>query len=201
MKANLNQLNKINYLSHMTSLQNLENILKYGLQNHYTKYKVTDISNTEVNARREVKENIYGHKIHEYVPFYFNPRNAMLYRNRYEDDVIILGFSVMIVKANKVLFSNKNASKRDVKFTKNLSDLVDEEFINFKDVFSTSWCNNHIRNEELKAVMMAEALVYKSVDISNLRFIICKDKSTADKINAKFRLKGIKVIIDSSKFF
>ena len=91
-------LDKMSEIFHMTDYNNLKNILLHGLHNHYNTYKQVDISNQEVNARREKVECIYGHKIHDYVPFYFNPRNAMLYKNRNNARVIILGFDVRVIK-------------------------------------------------------------------------------------------------------
>lgn len=110
----------------------------HGLQNHYNTYKQVDISNQEVNARREKIERIYGRKIHDYVPFYFNPRNAMLYKNRNNAHVIILGLDVRVIKdhRNGFLISDRNASADEAKFSRYLPDLQNPNFINFDDVFS-----------------------------------------------------------------
>jgi len=45
-------------LDHMTHIDNLESIFKYGLLAHNNPYKQIDISNTEVNARREGRESL-----------------------------------------------------------------------------------------------------------------------------------------------
>ena len=126
-------LDKMSEIFHMTHSSNLKNILLYGLQNHYNAYKKVDISNQEVNARREKVKRIYGHKIHDYVPFYFNPRNAMLYKNRNNARVIILGLDIRVIKEHQdsFLVSNRNASADEAKFSKNLPDLQDPNFINF----------------------------------------------------------------------
>ena len=46
-------LDKMSEIFHMTDYNNLKNILLHGLQNHYNVYKKVDISNREVNDRRE----------------------------------------------------------------------------------------------------------------------------------------------------
>ena len=52
-------LDKMSEIFHMTDYNNLKNILLHGLQNHYNAYKKVDISNREVNDRREKVEHIY----------------------------------------------------------------------------------------------------------------------------------------------
>ena len=123
--SNQTFLDGMSEIFHMTDSSNLKNILLHGLQNHYNSYRQVDISNQEVNARREKVEQIYGHKIHDYVPFYFNPRNAMLYRNRNNARVIILGLDVRVIKDHQdgFLISNRNASADEAKFSKYLPDL------------------------------------------------------------------------------
>lgn len=169
---------------HMTDRNNLQNILLHGLQNHYNTYKQVDISNQEVNARREKVERIYGHKIHDYVPFYFNPRNAMLYKNRNNARVIILGFDVRVIKDHQdnFLVSNRNASADEAKFSKNLPDLQDLNFINFNDVFSQRWCNNGIRYDDIKQKMMAEILINDVVYSRYIRSIYVKDQASKKAI-------------------
>ena len=179
----------------------------HGLQNHYNAYKKVDISNQEVNARREKVEQIYGHKIHDYVPFYFNPRNAMLYKNRNNAHVIILGFDVRVIKdhRNGFLISNRNASADEAKFSKNLPDLQDPNFINFDDVFSSRWCNNGIANNDIKQKMMAEILINDVVYSRYIRSIYVKDqiskKAIEGQLAGDLKMYNINVIVDPAKFF
>ena len=192
---------------HMTDRNNLQNILLHGLQNHYNTYRQVDISNQEVNARREKVERIYGHKIHDYVPFYFNPRNAMLYRNRRNARVIILGLDVRVIKdhRNGFLISNRNASADEAKFSKNLPDLQDPNFINFDDVFSSRWCNNGIANNDIKQKMMAEILINDVVYSRYIRSIYVKDqaskKAIEEQLAGDLKMYNINVIVDLAKFF
>ena len=192
---------------HMTDRNNLQNILLHGLQNHYNTYKQVDISNQEVNARREKVERIYGHKIHDYVPFYFNPRNAMLYKNRNNARVIILGFDVRVIKDHQdsFLVPNRNASADDAKFSKYLPDLQDLNFINFDDVFSSRWCNNGIANNDIKQKMMAEILIDDIVCSRYIRSIYVKNpiykKAIEEQLAGDLKMYNINVIVDLAKFF
>lgn len=181
-------------LDHMTHVDNLESIFKYGLQSHNNPYKKRDISNTEVNQRREQRENIYGRKIHDYVPFYFNPRNAMMYKNR-DEDVVILAFSKKLLLKNNVIFTNQNAATSSVKFYQNIDDL---EKINWEIVQSQSWC---CKPEYVKQIMMAEVLVYNYVGLENLLGIYCKNNSMKDVLIKKYDLKSHQVAVKPNLFF
>jgi hypothetical protein len=87
----------VEFLYHMTHVDNIPSILKYGLQAHGNDFQKRDISNQEVNSRRSRREPIYGKRIHDYVPFYFSPRNPMLYVQNNEEDIVILVFPASIM--------------------------------------------------------------------------------------------------------
>jgi hypothetical protein len=200
-------LDKMSEIFHMTDYNNLKNILLHGLQNHYNAYKKIDISNREVNDRREKVEHIYGRKIHDYVPFYFNPRNAMLYKNKNNARVIILGLDVRVIKDHRTSFliSNRNASADEAKFSKHLPDLQNPNFINFNEVFSQRWCNNGIVNNDIKQKMMAEILINDVVYSRYIRSIYVKNqmckKAIEDQLASDLKTYNINVIVDPAKFF
>lgn len=181
-------------LDHMTHIDNLDSIFKYGLRSHNNPYKKRDISNTEVNQRRERRENIYGRKIHDYVPFYFNPRNAMMYKNRYED-VVILAFSKQLLLKDNVIFTDKNAATSTAMFYRKIDDL---KKINWEIVQSQNWC---CKPEYVKQIMMAEVLVYDHVGIEYLRGIYCKNNQTKDMLMKKYGLKSYQVAVKPNLFF
>ena len=200
-------LDKMSEIFHMTHSGNLKNILLYGLQNHYNVYKKVDISNREVNDRREKVEHIYGRKIHDYVPFYFNPRNAMLYKNRNNARVVILGLDVRVIKDHSAdfLISDRNASADEAKFSRYLPDLQNPNFINFNDVFSQRWCNNGVRYDDIKQKMMAEILIDDVVYSRYIRSIYVKDqvckKAIEDQLAGDLKMHNINIIVDPAKFF
>jgi len=193
----------IETIDHMTHITNLETILAYGLQAHSNPYKTTDISNTEVNSRRSVPEPVYNKAIHDYVPFYFNARNAMLYRNQchFGEDIIILGFEQDIILEENVLFTNNNASSGSASFTSDASKLLDSEFIDWDIVFSRRWVHSGDRDVTTMQMMMAEILIPEHVESSKIKVIYCQSSTIKDKIEHNFDLKGIKVVVDTNKFF
>lgn len=205
MLSNLN----IEYLYHMTHLDNLNTILEYGLYAHGNKYQKKDISNNEVNNRRVKKESVYNKSIHSYVPFYFNPRNAMLYRNQryFRNDIIILGYDNIIACKNTTIFTTCNASSDKVQFTGNISNLSK---FKWKDIFAKRWTKKlefkdgsyeFISNDTIKQRMMAEVLIANRVKNKNLNVIFCQDSKTAKFIVSNFYIANIKVVVNSSLFF
>ena len=90
-------------VDHMTHIDNLAGILANGLLAHNNDHQQVDISNQAVNSRRSKPEPVYNKSIHDYVPFYFNSKNAMLYRNQkhFTHGLIILGFNKNILIIQK----------------------------------------------------------------------------------------------------
>lgn len=193
---NVSPLDKYNidFLYHMTHIDNLDSILKHGLLSHNNPYKQQDISNKQVNSRRSHRETIYYRKVHDYVPFYFNPRNAMLYRNlhKYGDNIIILKFRRELLLQKDTIFTNKNASTDSVKYFNNFRDL---DKLNWEYIWSSSWYDRII----IKQTMMAEVLVYNRVSIDYLEGIVCKSKKMKLKLEEKYQ--NIDIIVNKSLFF
>jgi hypothetical protein len=188
----------IHYLYHMTHIDNLENIFKYGLLPHNNKHKKVDISNRDVNARRNKIETIYFKSIHDYVPLYFNPRNAMLYRNQKEHDnnIIILALnptSIIDNYKNNFIFSNKNCSTDGVIFFNKLEKLKE---IDWETLRSHSWNDDTY----IKQVMMAEFLVYEKISQQHFEKIYCQDLDIAKKLSQQFGDK-IEIEINEKLFF
>lgn len=200
-------LDKMSEIFHMTDYNNLKNILLHGLQNHYNAYKKADISNREVNDRREKVEHIYGRKIHDYVPFYFNPRNAMLYKNRNNARVVILGLDVRVIKDHRtgVLISDRNAAVNNARFSKYLPDLQNQNFINFNEVFSQRWYNKDVKNYDVMQKMMAEILIDDIVCSRYIRSVYVKSpiykKAVEDQFGEDLKMHNINIIVDPTKFF
>lgn len=181
-------------LDHMTHIDNLDSIMKYGLLAHNNPYKQIDISNQDVNSRRDHRENIYGRKVHDYVPFYFNPRNAMMYKNRNEN-IVILAFDTSLIYKDNIVFTNKNASTDSVKYFKDINGLSK---LNWNYIWRDSW-NDDVDSYCVKQTMMAEVLVYQEVSIKYLKAIICKDEGTKNILKNKY--SNLEIIVNRRQFF
>jgi hypothetical protein len=183
-------------IDHMTHERNLDSIFRHGLLAHGNPFKKVDISNREVNGRRARREPVYGRKIHDYVPFYFNPRNAMMYRNQ-DEDIVVLGFDPELIHTDGVLFTDRNAATDLAEFYNDPSKLLE---FDWKVVFSDSWYG---WPESVKQKMMSEVLVHERVGMEWLRVIYCKDEQSASRIRSSYgaRLRGVKVVVDPEMFF
>lgn len=167
----------IHNLFHMTHIDNLPSILQHGLLPHGNRHQIKDISDCDVNNRRARPEPVYHQPIHSYVPFYFNPRNPMLYyRKDMQDDIVILVLKRELMLSKKCLFTDGNASADHTKFANELEDL---HFIDWKCIHGKYW-NDFADGKRKK---MAEVLVPDMVSIENIEGILCNNGITQAKID------------------
>ena len=159
----------IEYLYHMTHINNLPSILEYGLLAHGNSYQKEDISNIEVNNRRGQEDPIYHRPIHDYVPFYFSPRNPMLYsRREMQNTIVILKFKREIILKDGILFTDGNASSGGTYFSDDISNLG---MIDWKCIYAEYWSDFY----DGKRKKMAEVLVPNFVSTDNIEAIICNN--------------------------
>jgi len=186
----------IRYIYHMTHVNNLQKILQYGLLPHNNNVVNNKIDNPEVNSRRNFNEPIYNKNVHSYVPFYFNPKNAMLYVNKEnQGNLIILLFDSSLIYDKGSLFTDGNASVNSTKFYNNINDLdkLDWNCINAK-----TWYNF----PDGKRTKMSEVLVPDKVNIDKLRKIYCINYHIKNYIdNIIINYPNIQVEVNTEIFF
>ena len=91
VKEFLKNAYKITYLYHMTHINNLKSIFQYGLLSHnvvHQNINISDISLKDVQNIR-AKKTICNISLHDYVPFYFRPKNPMLFKRINEQENIV----------------------------------------------------------------------------------------------------------------
>lgn len=176
-------------IDHITHINNLENILDFGLLPHNNPFQEVDISNTEVNDRRNKPEPIFGKNIHNYTPFYFNPRNAMLYRNQKEfgTEIIVLGFNNHLIFSDNAIFTDGNAACKDTTYSNDIDYLSHLDWV---DIWSDSWWSGEV-DHEVKRKMMAEILIYDGVNINDLEVIYCQTKKMKIYIRSILKQHGL----------
>lgn len=167
-------------LYHMTHIDNLSSILCEGLYSHNSVSSAVDISDSGVNSRREAPEPIHKRPIHDYVPLYFNVRNAMLYRveREYGDRLVILEFDKEVCLLSDTLFTYNNAASTFAVFyycIKKFSDNVEWNNIN-----SRYWGDDL----QLKSSTMSECLILGHLNQSFIKSIHCRTKSVANDVCA-----------------
>lgn len=193
---------KISYLYHMTHIDNLESILAHGILSHDNKFKQVDISNQEVNSRRKNIEPLYHRSIHSYVPFYFNPKNAMLYvQKEKQHDIVILAVNRSLLfacnnKTNKnVIFTDGNASSHETKFYNELPALYN---LDWNCIHDEHWTNHN----DGRRIKMSEVLFYDKVPVHNILKIYCNNIHSKIRVDLMVKKHlNLDVLIDSSLFF
>ena len=168
LKLRILKDSKINFkLYHMTHFNNLKSIITNGFLSHNKMLSLSyiDISNQEVNNRRAHREPYFNHFIHDYVPFYYNVRNAMLYstQQRFGQDVIIIEVDVNACFQKQTLFTDINAATEDAMFYNCLKEFLDKA--DWATINSWSWFEKELI---VKQRMMSECLIFDRV---NSRFI------------------------------
>lgn len=207
-----NQAFNISKIEHMVHHKNLENVLRSGLLSHKLAHEQglikEDISMPEVQNLRSNKQIQVGDRVfqlHEFVPFYFNTRNPMLYRRRnIQNELVILCVDASVLNQEHTIFSDGNAANRPTKFFKGSSNLPN---VPFELIFGGSWNSEDeaVKKENVRK-MCAEVLVYPSVSVDLIRAIVCPNQVVYDfVVNLKARIgasvQHIEVAVQTGYFF
>lgn len=176
------QFNKygIHSLWHMCHRDNIKSILQYGILSYSQAKNLVnyiDISNTDVQSRRESYENIYNRKIHDYSPTYIKIKNPMLYvKKDLREDLCIIEISLSVINDNNFIFSDGNAASSNTKFYNSTKDLVYLPW----DVLNAEFWNDF---EDGKRKKCAEVLIYPVIDSCHIINIHCFSTETLKKIS------------------
>ncbi|WP_066804557.1 DUF4433 domain-containing protein [Moraxella oblonga] len=190
-------------LYHMTHIDNLKSICEIGaLLSHNQIKNYTDISNQSVNAKRSKQEPFCNRSIHDYVPLYFNPRNAMLYnvQSNFGNEVIILEIDVDISLQPYTLFTYKNAATNDALFFDDVIEFLDDA--DWSSINRYTWFDDP--TGITKKAMMSECLILDKIPISFIKHIECTTEEIGNKIVdllSNYSNMPLTVYYDSNLFF
>lgn len=171
-------------LFHITHVSNVANIIDCGLYCHNEVVSYTDISNKKVNKRRDREEKFHKHNIHDHVPLFFNPKNAMLYQVMKEtnEQVVIIEINKRVILKDYTVFSKGNAARKDSELTPSKFNLI---HFPWADIYSDSWNQNGISNDAIKSLTMSECLIYKHIHSKFFEAIHCKNNLIYDFLSNK----------------
>lgn len=180
----------IRFIYHMTHKSNLQNILQNGLLSHNSahsqNFTKTDISDIDVNSRRG--------KVHDFVPFYFNPKNPMLYkRKNIQTDIIILCIDRIILKSD-FKFTDGNAASNSTKFYSEVKDLAK---LNWSIINSEYW-SDFIDGKRIRC---SEILIPNEVKTGNIKKIYCCNSETEEYVKSKLGGFKIEVTVNQDFYF
>lgn len=208
-KLDPQKLTKIPFggLFYTAHIDNIESILELGILSHniaHSKGLVTeDISDQQVNARRNRIVTSLGKNIHDFAPLYFNPKNPMLYRlcktmNR--ENLILLKVNPHILLANDVAFSDGNAATSTTKF---YNDIQDFNRLNWSLINKGSW--NHYEYEikkEQGRIMCSEVLVKDNIPCYYITDLFTFNQNSIERILPMFpNHLGINISINNKMYF
>lgn len=180
----------IQYLYHITHKTNLENILQNGLLSHNMAHSRgftrTDISDEKVNRRRS--------KVHDFVPFYFNPKNPMLYkRKNMQSEIVILCVDRNLFKTD-LKFTDGNAASNSTNFYSNIKDLGK---LNWSIINSEYW-SDFIDGKRIRC---SEILIPNEVKTGSIKKVFCFNSETEDYVKNKVGCFDISVTINKDFYF
>lgn len=186
------------YICHV---DNLESIRKHGLlsRNAIKKQNIehNDIHNADVLARRGEKKIAGDKSLPDFVNFYFEPRNAMLYRlicNMQRSELVIIKVAGSILESAGACFSDRNAAASDAVFyeptAKNLRK------INEKMLAKRYWTDS----ADTKQRMMAELLVPDKVAADHIRDILIYKHNSEIETRIK-NIFGKEPVVQPDRFF
>ena len=185
----------IEYLYHMTAIKNFPSIIEYGLWSHnaaHSKGLVSiDISNKQVNSRRNRIIGMVGKNLHDYVPFYFNQRNAMMWCKRsINQSLIILCINPNNLHLKDSLFTDGNAAAYNTIF---YSDLEKLNKLHWQCIFSKT---SGLEFDGGKRKRMAEGLIYEILNINKIKKIYCYNGRLAETCGHLIKGSDLDIEID-----
>ena len=168
-------------LYHMTHVANVPSILEKGLMSHRTAPAYCDISNVTVNGLRAAIVTVHGRSLHDYVPLYFNPRNAMLYQKQkeYRQDIVIVEISKSVCHEGGVLFSEGNAASSESRI---VDTLAATSAFNWPRIVKEDWREGRILNLTTKRLMMSECLVPNQIAAARIIRLHAPDAATGERL-------------------
>lgn len=193
------QKHNIRYLYHMTNLRNLASVLQHGLLSHNEAHRRglvnEDISNQEVNFRRSTKK-VNHLWLHDYVNFYFQPKNSMLSVKRdTQTQIVFLGANPQLLLEPATVFSDGNAG---MSLGKSIFYTGTYELDKLRwDVINAAYWNDF---EDGKRIRCAEILVYPKVEISSVLRIFCHPaaRETTEQMMAS---SGLNIPVEVARHF
>lgn len=192
---------EIDGLYHFTHVHHVHSIFKNGLRSHSNSHELGlvrhDISNPEVQWLR-AQRSIGGRPLHDYVPLYFNPRNAMLFdvfRKHTLVDIVIIRLPRNLLLQKGVWFTDGNAANTPTLSYDRLEDL---NKLDWECIQAEYWTEY----EDGKRKCMAEILIPDMISANFIKrksYLFVENQETQNRIEAI--LPDTRVAVDEDKFF
>ena len=192
---------EIDGLYQITHVDHIQTIFRYGLLSHNNAHELGlvqhDISNPDVQNVR-AQRCIGGRPLHDYVPLYFNPRNAMLFdvfQKHTLEDIVILQLSRKLMLQKGVWFTDGNATNTP---TLSYDSLEDLDKLDWDCIRAEYWTDY----EDGKRKCMAEILVPDQISANYIKrksYLFVQNQKTQNRIEAV--LPDARVAINEDMYF
>ena len=205
MKFISSEYTMIDFLYNINDLRNLVSIFQYGILSKklVERMKIenySDISNLDVQKKREVKRVPNHAFLHEYANLYIDARNPMMYfevRNRNLDELCVICVDKKVLDLENVVITDRNAAAELAKFD---TPQLALRHLDFESIFLRNWNDSSecIKSEK-KSKKCAEVLVLDKIPVEYLvKIKVATDKG---KENVEKLGLGVLVEIDKDMFF
>jgi len=188
---------KNRHIYQFTHLDNLPEILQHGLLSYNEKERRgiahISIASEGIQARRAemAVPTGPGGVVHDYVPFYFCTLSPMLLsvinaKNVDQLYLLYLGVDIGILESAHVVFTDASANTAvPPTFYSDPNDLV---HLDWGNIDSCKWS---CPSDEARHARMAEALVYKSLDVSEIDHVIVWNDMIKTKVQEIYAEAGL----------
>lgn len=184
------------YIFHFTDVRNLDSIIKNGLlcTNEKTEKGIQHqgIANATIQERRAKMDVPVGKKgkVHDYVPFYFSSMNPMLltllnHKNVDQNLIVYLCVKIQRLEQDDAVFTD--ASANTVTPPNFYDDTTNLDKLNWDLIDSRKWGG---WNDDDRHSKMAEALIYKKVDVNEVDAIVVYNEWGKKKVKELFAANG-----------
>ncbi len=188
-------LDLYNELHYITHIDNVSSIVSHGILSKtlLTRRKLssTDISDPDVQRWRNDAEPVFGRAIHDYVPLYFNPLNAMLYKRReLRHSLAICAIPIQRLLNKQHVFTDGNAASRSTSFSSDINLVRTSDSV----LKARSWSDL----PDGRRRRCAEMLIYECVPSNAIAKIYCYSARSQHMVAA---VAPCQVLIDQSMFY
>jgi hypothetical protein len=190
-------------LYYITHVKNLSSILRLGILSHKLVedkgISYTRIYDEEIVAARKDKLAPDGKSLWSFANLYFNARNPMLYRVKYEkplDDIAVVCVNPNILQRPDIFITTGNARASQSAIL--TQDVGIKELPRIKRAFDIVWWKPE---DGSKRKIMAECLVPDLVLPEHIQAIYVANHKIREKVEAMLRPSGIPVIPEPNMFF
>jgi hypothetical protein len=179
-------------LYHITDISNVSSIMEGGIKSksNMRNESYVDISDPQVQLRRDRLDPVFKDSLHRYVPTYVNPRNPMLFLRRGSvDRLAIAVVDPLVCGTHRCLFADGNAASYRTKFSGSA-----EVLRTAIDVLQAQFWTDH---PDGKRRACAEVLIHPMIESDYIKYFVCGSERAAESVVASTDRQ----VLVSTRFF